>query len=150
MIAYHQTLGFVAQEGFQETEAAKDFAQHDPHGFIMAMLGMGIVFIILILIYTVFSNTPRLFTPAFRQKMQDLFRKKKPEEVIKDEGTVEAGPEPETDLTGEINAAIAAAVHLYRSELHDFEDTVLTMKKVSRTYSPWSSKIYGLRNLNQQ
>jgi len=54
------------------------------------------------------------------------------------------------DLTGEINAAIAAAVHLYRSELHDFEDTVLTMKKVSRTYSPWSSKIYGLRNLNQR
>ncbi len=127
-------------------EAAKTFAEHDPHGFIMAMLGMGIVFTILILIYIIFSNTPKLFTPAFRQKLKDLFRKKQKEIPIelKEETVAE-----EADLTGEVNAAIAAAIHLYRSELHDFEDTVLTMKKVSRTYSPWSSKIYGLRNLNQ-
>ncbi|HAH59495.1 MAG TPA: phage tail protein, partial [Bacteroidales bacterium] len=34
-------------------------------------------------------------------------------------------------------------------ELHDHEDAVLTIKKVARTYSPWSSKIYGLRNLSK-
>ncbi len=127
--------------------AAKTFAEHDPYGFIMAMLGMGIVFSILILTYLIFSNTPKLFSPAYKQKLRDMFRKKQsePADVSVDEKTVEV----ESDLTGEINAAIAAAIHLYRSELHDFEDTVLTMKKVSRTYSPWSSKIYGLRNLNQ-
>lgn len=47
-------------------------------------------------------------------------------------------------ITGEINAAIAMTIHLYSSELHDAENTVLTINKVSRTYSPWSSKIYGL------
>ncbi len=129
----------------EAAEAAKTFAEHDPYGFIMAMLGMGIVFSILILTYLIFSNTPKLFTPVFKQKLKDLFRRKTP--------ATTSEPEPEeliveSDLTGEINAAIAAAIHLYRSELHDFEDTVLTMKKVSRTYSPWSSKIYGLRNIN--
>ena len=40
--------------------------------------------------------------------------------------------------------AIAAAIHLYGEELHDVENTVLTINKVSRTYSPWSSKVHGL------
>ena len=37
------------------------------------------------------------------------------------------------------------AIHLYYAEIHDKEDAVLTINKISRTYSPWSSKIYGLR-----
>ncbi len=126
---------------------ANVFSEHDPYGFIMALLGMGIVFTALILLYVVFSNTPKFYTPAFKQKLKTLFRKRPPEEVALPAAAEEVAVE--SDLTGEVNAAIAAAVHLYRSELHDFEDTVLTMKKVSRTYSPWSSKIYGLRNLNQ-
>jgi hypothetical protein len=61
--------------------------------------------------------------------------------------------EPETssvaanDVSGEINAAIAMALYMYSNELHDQENPVITMIKVSRTYSPWSSKIYGLRRL---
>ncbi len=48
-------------------------------------------------------------------------------------------------LSGEVNAAIVMALYLYSTELHDQEDPVITMTKVSRTYSPWSSKIYGIR-----
>ena len=48
-------------------------------------------------------------------------------------------------LSGEVNAAIVMALYLYSNELHDQEDPIITMTKVSRTYSPWSSKIYGLR-----
>ena len=145
-ISLHMQI--LAQAPGVDPEAAKTFAQQDPHGFIMALLGMGIVFSILILIYAIFSNTPKLFAPTFKQKMKSLFSKKSPEAAT--EAAEETVPATETDLTGEINAAIGAAIHLYRSELHDFEDTVLTMKKVSKTYSPWSSKIYGLRNLNQR
>jgi hypothetical protein len=49
------------------------------------------------------------------------------------------------EITGELNAAIAMTLYLYASELHDAENMVLTINKVSRTYSPWSSKIYTLR-----
>ena len=51
------------------------------------------------------------------------------------------------EMSGEVNAAIAMALHLYASEMHDYENTVLTIQKVSRTYSPWSSKIYTLRKI---
>jgi len=56
--------------------------------------------------------------------------------------------EPDDSLSDEMDeaetAAIAAAIHLYCEELHDVENAVLTINKVSRTYSPWSSKIHGL------
>lgn len=145
-ISLHMQL--LAQGPAVDPEATRTFAQQDPYGFIMALLGMGIVFAILVLIYMVFSNTPKLFAPTFRQRIKSLFAKKSPGTAA--EPAEETIPPAEADLTGEINAAIGAAIHLYRSELHDFEDTVLTMKKVSKTYSPWSSKIYGLRNLNQR
>jgi len=49
-------------------------------------------------------------------------------------------------ITGDENAAICTALYLYFTELHDEEKYVMTVKKVSRTYSPWSSKIYGIFN----
>ena len=49
-------------------------------------------------------------------------------------------------MTGEENAAIAAALYLFFSELHDEEKYVMTIRKVSKTYSPWNSKIYGIWN----
>ncbi len=118
-----------------------EFTQNDPLGLIMAIMGMGIVFTALLLIYLIFSNTPKLFTQPFKTRLRGLFsrRREQPEAIPE-------SPSPAADLTGEVNAAIAAAIHLYRSELHDLEETVLTIKKVSRTYSPWSSKIYGIRN----
>lgn len=124
-------------------DEVEQFAKSDPYGLLMAMLGMGIVFAALMLLYIIFSNTPVLFTPAFRDKVKALLS-------IKHRQAAKVSPAANksvsnADLTGEVNAAIAAAIHLYRSELHDYEDTVLTIKKVSRTYSPWSSKIYGLR-----
>jgi hypothetical protein len=53
---------------------------------------------------------------------------------------------PKIVMTGEENAAIAAALYLFFSELHDEEKYVMTIRKVSKTYSPWSSKIYGILN----
>jgi hypothetical protein len=50
----------------------------------------------------------------------------------------------ETDM-GEIVAAISLALNLHMQDIHDYEKTVITMQKVMRPYSPWSSKIYGLR-----
>jgi glutaconyl-CoA/methylmalonyl-CoA decarboxylase subunit delta len=58
----------------------------------------------------------------------------------------ESTPGTSTVMTGEENAAIAAALYLFFSELHDQERYVMTIKKVSRTYSPWSSKIYNIWN----
>ena len=143
-------VGLDTEAGFNAAQAVDDpsvLTQNDPYGLMMAMLGMGIVFIALLLFYIIFTNTPRLYTTSYKEKLQSIFSRKKPAVAL------EYVPKSEdarlSELTGEVNAAIAAAIFLYRSELHDHENTVLTIKKVARTYSPWSSKIYGLRNLHR-
>ncbi len=135
----------VGNSGSSNAENVLDFSQNDPYGALMAIVGMGIVFFILLMLYLVFSNTPVIYTQEFKQKFRAFFSRKK--EPLTEPAQDNA---PQEDLSGEVNAAIAAAIHLYRSELHDYENTVLTISKVSRTYSPWSSKIYGLRNLNRR
>jgi hypothetical protein len=50
-----------------------------------------------------------------------------------------------TSKADEINAAIAAAIYLFTTHSHDYESAVLTIKRIVKIYSPWSSKIYGLR-----
>ena len=44
-------------------------------------------------------------------------------------------------------AAIATALKLYRSALHDRESEVLTIMSIKRAYSPWNSKIHGLTQM---
>ncbi|MCB2205230.1 OadG family protein [bacterium] len=47
-------------------------------------------------------------------------------------------------VSGEVVAAIATALEQHLFELHDEERTIITIKKISRPYSPWSSKLYGM------
>ena len=47
--------------------------------------------------------------------------------------------------SGEIFAAIAMAIHELNDEHHDFESSILTIKKAQRNYSPWNSKVLSLR-----
>lgn len=52
----------------------------------------------------------------------------------------------ETHPTPHEQAAIAMAMQLYFNA-HDEEPHVITIEEVERRYSPWSSKIYNMRNL---
>lgn len=61
----------------------------------------------------------------------------------KDSG--EHTPAQHAEINDEAAAAIALAIHMYKSDLHDQESFTITLKKVSKIYSPWSSKIYTLR-----
>ncbi len=112
-------------------ENAEEFEEVDPIGFGLAAVGIAVVFASLILLYIVFLNLTKFIQLRGKKKRA---KEGHSEIVMK-----------ETELTGEINAAIAAALFLYSQELHDQESTVLTINRVSRNYSPWSSKIYGLR-----
>ena len=48
---------------------------------------------------------------------------------------------PSTDIV-----AIAMALQLYLEDVHDDESNVITIKRIEKRYSPWSSKIYGINN----
>jgi len=117
-----------------EATSAEKFGVMDPYGVGMAAIAMLVVFSALALLYTFFKNVARVYSLNLRE----IFSRKK-------KAAQQAAP-AETEHTGEVTAAIALALHLYRNQLHDNENTVLTIRKVARTYSPWSSKIYGVMN----
>ena len=110
-------------------KSAKAFGIADPYGIVMAIIAMSVVFVALIMLYLTFKNLAKLYSRGTKKKNATIKK---------------AGEQEEEEISGEINAAIALALHLYRSQLHDNEDPIITMRKVTRTYSPWSSKIYGL------
>lgn len=53
--------------------------------------------------------------------------------------------EHEDEIDADIIAAISASVQTYMEMFDSGSDFVLTIRRVQRPYSPWSSKIYGLR-----
>ena len=50
-------------------------------------------------------------------------------------------------ISDEVIAAIGLALSMHLQDTHDYEKAVITIQKVIRPYSPWSSKIHGLRQI---
>lgn len=50
-----------------------------------------------------------------------------------------------TDTQAEIAAAIAFALELYAKEKQQQHNAVLTLERQTHNYSPWNSKLYGMR-----
>ena len=112
--------------------AAAEFAKLDPYGIGMTMVAMAVVFLSLVILYITFKNIAKLFAYDFKAKA-----------IANKSGNETSATKSEQTL--ELGAAIALALHLYQNELHDHENTLLTIKKINSRYSPWSSKIYGMR-----
>ncbi len=117
-------------------EITFDLSLIDHFTMVITIAGYCIVLMALSVIAYVFT---RLHT------LQDFLSKRKI-----NKGTGEPETQTNVVMTGEENAAIAAALYLFFSELHDEEKYVMTIRKVSKTYSPWSSKIYGILNTIKQ
>ncbi len=47
--------------------------------------------------------------------------------------------------SGEAIAAIGMALAEHFGDQHDMEDTIITIRRLKKAYSPWNSKIYNLR-----
>jgi len=50
------------------------------------------------------------------------------------------------DIPAEVVVAIGVALAKYEQHALEMESAVLTINRVARAYSPWSSKIYGITN----
>ncbi len=101
-------------------------------GITVAVVGWLIVFAALVLLVIVFSQTPKVIYYNTRKKLKE----KTKQAVVTDD---------ELHIAGDVSAAISTALYLFFDEIHDEESNIITIKRVRKTYSPWSSKIYGLR-----
>ncbi len=109
------------------------FFNIDAFSASIALVGYAVVFSVLLLMFFVVLKLPKIIYYDFGS----IFSEKKSEEdkEIK---------KKETSISGEVNAAISMALFMHFNEMHDEESGVITIKKISKRYSPWSSKIYGL------
>lgn len=103
----------------------------------ITFIGWSIVFTALVLLIFVFTNVPRLLKINLSRKIK---KAGKATSVSKSEAS------DSKYISGGDTAAIAMAIHLFFEEQHDEESNVITIKRIQRRYSPWSSKIYGMRN----
>ncbi|MEG0519315.1 MAG: OadG family transporter subunit [Bacteroidales bacterium] len=130
----------VIQDGQSKALA---LLESDPFGAVMSLTAMTVVFLALILLYVFFRYIGRYYI----QRAADNAKKAAGITATSEKKQVETSG----DISAEVYAAIAMAFHCYKidSEAHDIENTILTINKVSKSYSPWSSKIYSLRETPQ-
>ncbi|MDR0574532.1 MAG: lamin tail domain-containing protein [Tannerella sp.] len=117
-------------------EKIENFQKNDAIGLGMTITAMLVVFLGLILLYVVFK-----FVGKSAIKMSNRRARKAGVENIPAKGHTEEGA---------IFAAIATALYEVTEDVHDMENTVLTIHKVTRRYSPWNSKIYNMREFSKK
>ena len=123
MTLFIQNLLFIVKpENFQE-------------GLVITLVGYSIVFSALVTLFFVFSTLSKVLNTKIRNRLRK-------------EGRHEIADLPNINITGEETAAISMALYLY-NDVHDDESNIITIKRDSKAYSPWSSKIYGLRRYSR-
>ncbi len=111
------------------------FGKHDPIGIGMAISAMSVVFLGLILLYICFKQVG---------KGAIALRKRNEAKAANTADAQQTSSNAPDEVPGEVAAAIAMALHEAQGADHDTEATVLTFN-TGRNNSPWSSKIYTLR-----
>jgi len=118
----------------QTVDKINNFKDNDKWGIGMAIIAIGVVFVVLVGLYLLFNLVGSWGLSLTHKRAMKTFGMSKEEA----KGIAQQ--------SGEIYAAIAMAIY-EATELHDEENTILTIKNTVRNYSPWSSKIYTLREM---
>lgn len=121
---------------YRVAKQAEKIKQSDPVGIGLTAVAVAVVFLALVCISLILQGSGKLMSG-----MDDKSKNK----TKKGGAAVQAAAEA-AKKEGEIYAAIAAALHLYNDELHDEEDTVITIQKVEREWTPWNAKYYNMNH----
>ena len=107
------------------------------HDLVVTFGGFCIVICALIILFLIFKEFSKLINQDFKKKKE-----------VKNETpktSTAAGWKVDDDLAVVIGLALSLS-----QEVHDIESDEVTITRVERRYSPWSSKIYGLNGLNKR
>ena len=106
-------------------------AERDPHGAIITLVSVSVVFVALIVLYFAYNFIGKLSSGKIVLKMPKRKAAPKP---------VKGGPTPEEaaaialaldqEMNGEVYAAIGMALHQYLNDtVHDMESYIITIKR---------------------
>lgn len=134
----------VAETGVEKTTAEKraeksqNVKENDPNGVTVTIMAMVIVVLSLIVLALLFLLFGKIFARILAKKKRDA------QGIDKSAVGEKSGDYVDS---GEVIAAISMALAEHFDSAHDMEDTVLTIKRMKRAYSPWNSKIYNMREM---
>lgn len=117
----------------EENPKVKYLTENDADGGLLTFTSMLVVFLGLIALYFFF-------------KLSGNIAKNMSQRQVAKSGTLSAA-RSHSHLSGEVLAAISAAIHELKEDQHDIESTILTIHQVKRNFSPWSTKRQSLREL---
>jgi hypothetical protein len=99
-----------------------------------------VVFVVLFLIYLTYNNVNKLQNLLLKKGTQMSLEKQPINPLAKFHSQSQGN-------SSEVAAAIAVAMYLSQNQSHTFNNYKLTGNSTEKIYSPWSSKIYGLRQV---
>ena len=108
-----------------------EMAEKDPHGAIITLVSVSVVFVALIVLYFAYTFIGKLSSGEVKLKMPKRKVTPKP---------AKGGPTPEEaaaialaldqEMNGEVYAAIGMALHQYLNDtVHDMESYIITIKR---------------------
>ena len=131
--------GDMLTHHYRVAKQAEKIKQSDPIGIGLTAVAVGVVFLALVCIALLISGSGKLIANAEEKNKNKASKSKESKGGIK---PVSKGSSSEDEIV----AAIGTAIFLFNEELHDEEETVITIQKVEREWTPWNAKFY---NMNQ-
>ena len=122
----------------KQAKKAEDARKYDSYGGGITIIAMCIVIgalIVLSILFYIFGKISSLFIKSKKKKSVKAMTGESP-----------AHPESNKVDSGEVIAAISAALAQHFGADHDMQDTILTIRRMRKAYSPWNSKIYNMRH----
>lgn len=111
-----------------------DMAMRDPHGLIIMLVSVSVVFTALVILYYAYTFVGKAVNSTFSWKSicRNLCRKKQPKTtgIPDNEEAAAIALALDQELNGETYAAIGLALHQYMNDtVHDNESYIITIKR---------------------
>ncbi len=123
---------------YRKPKKSEEIAAADPVGLGLTVASVSVVFLVLIFLAIIFTQ--------YGKMLMNIQKKRAVKAAAATTPAATSQAVSSVDVSGDVYAAIAAAVHLYHDELHDEENTIITIQRVERSWTPWNAKYY---NMNQ-
>jgi Na+-transporting methylmalonyl-CoA/oxaloacetate decarboxylase gamma subunit len=111
------------QVHYERPRKAEAMTEHDPYGIGLTVIAMAVVFLALLVLYLLFKNLSKVINMKKKEGKNNNGYK----ELVKETSVGEVNRSPISEKN-DLFAAIAAAIFLYTSNLHDQESEVITIR----------------------
>ena len=107
-----------------------EMAEKDPHGAIITLVSVSVVFVALIVLYFAYTFIGKLSSGEIKFKMPEKKKVKETKGAPDGEIAAAIALALDQEMNGEVYAAISMALHQYLNDtVHDNESYIITIKR---------------------